>query len=186
MHAVADQALIERIAAGDRLAMQVLFGRYHVRIYRFALRIVRRETLAEDVISDVFMDVWRQADRFEDRSSVSTWLLGIARNKAYSALRRRSEEALDEDAAAAVEDLSDTPEVTIQKKDKAEVLQRCLSALSSEHREIIDLVYYHEQSVQEVSAILGIPENTVKTRMFYARKRLSDVLKAAGVDRGWP
>lgn len=74
----------------------------------------------------------------------------------------------------------------MQKKDKAEVMRRCLAALSPEHREIVDLVYYHEQSVQEVSSILGIPENTVKTRMFYARKRLSDVLKAAGIDRGWP
>ena len=186
MQAVADHVLVERIAGGDRLAMQVLFARHHVRVYRFALRILRRETMAEDVISDVFLDVWRQAGQFEARSSVSTWLLGIARNKAYSALRRRTEDSLDEDSAEAIPDLSDTPEVELQKKNKAEVMRRCLVGLSPEHREIVDLVYYHEQSVQEVSSILGIPENTVKTRMFYARKRLSELLKAAGVDRGWP
>jgi RNA polymerase sigma-70 factor (ECF subfamily) len=186
MQAVADQALVERIAGGDRLAMQVLFARHHVRVYRFALGILRRETMAEDVIGDVFLDVWRQAGQFEGRSSVSTWLLGIARNKAYSSLRRRTEDSLDEDSAAEIVDSADTPEVELQKKNKADVMRRCLSGLSPEHREIVDLVYYHEQSVQEVSSILGIPENTVKTRMFYARKRLSELLKAAGVDRGWP
>ena len=186
MQSTEDEALIHRIAAGDRLAMQALYARYHVRVYRFALRIVSREALAEDLISEVFFDVWRQAGRFEQRSSVSTWLMSIARNKAYSALRRRSEEALDEETAAAVEDTADNPEVTVQKQDKAEALRRCLGALSPEHREIIDLVYYHEHSVDEVSRIVGIPEATVKTRMFYARKRLSEILKANGVDRGWP
>ena len=67
-----------RIASGDRLAMKVLFSRHQVRVYRFVLRLVRDETLAEDVISDVFMDLWRQADRFEARASVATWLLAIA------------------------------------------------------------------------------------------------------------
>jgi RNA polymerase sigma-70 factor, ECF subfamily len=61
-----------------------------------------------------------------------------------------------------------------------------MDALSAEHREIIGLVYYHELSIAEVAAVVGIPENTVKTRMFYARKRLSELLKSAGVDRGWP
>ena len=186
MHATDDEALVDRIAQGDRLAMQTLFARHHVRVYRFALRIVSREALAEDLISEVFFDVWRQAGRFEKRSSVSTWLLSIARHKAYSALRRRSEDELDEATAAAIEDPSDSPEVIVQKKDKADVLRACLAALSPDHREIIDLVYYHEQSVEEVSRIVGIPESTVKTRMFYARKKLSEILKAAGVERGWP
>ncbi len=128
----------------------------------------------------------RQAGRFEARSAVSTWLLAIARFKALSALRKRTDVELDEETAAAIVDPSDNPEEAIQKKDKGELLRECLKSLSPEHREIIDLVYYHEKSVDEVAEIVGIPENTVKTRMFYARKRLSDLLKAAGVDRGWP
>jgi RNA polymerase sigma-70 factor (ECF subfamily) len=76
--------------------------------------------------------------------------------------------------------------VAVQKKDKSEALRKCLSALSAEHREVIDLVYYHEKSVEEVAEIVGIPENTVKTRMFYARKKLGELLKAAGIERGWP
>ena len=186
MQATSDEALIGRIASGDKVAMQVLFARHHVRVYRFVLRLARDATIAEDLISEVFLDVWRQAGRFEARSAVSTWLLAIARYKALSALRRRPDEALDEEAVAAIEDPADDPEVAIQKKDKGAVLRECLTKLSAEHREIIDLVYYHEKSVEEVAEIVGIPENTVKTRMFYARKRLSELLKAAGIDRGSP
>src|ERR1700727_24855 len=99
MQATADEVLIGRIAQGDRLAMQVLFARHHVRVYRFVLRIVRNEAGAGDLISEVFLDVWRQADRFEGRSAVSTWLLAIARFKALSSMRRRPDEELDEEAA---------------------------------------------------------------------------------------
>jgi RNA polymerase sigma-70 factor (ECF subfamily) len=186
MQVTSDEVLIGRIASGDRLAMQVLFARHHVRVYRFVLRLVRDESNAEDLISEVFLDVWRQAGRFEGRSAVSTWLLAIARFKALSALRRRTDVELDDETAEAIEDSSDTPEVTLEKKDKSAVIRKCLEKLSAEHREIIDLVYYHEKSVEEVAAIVGIPENTVKTRMFYARKRLADLLKAAGIERGWP
>ena len=163
--------------------MQVLFARHHVRIYRFVLRLVRDQWKAEDLISEVFLDVWRQADRFEGRSTVSTWLLAIARFKALSALRRKPEEGLDEDAALEIEDLADNPEVTVEKKDRSAVIRKCLMRLSAEHREIIDLVYYHEKSVEEVAKIVGIPENTVKTRMFYARKKLAEMLKAAGLEQ---
>ena len=183
MQATSDKALIARIASGDRLAMQVLFARHHVRIYRFVLRLVRDQWKAEDLISEVFLDVWRQADRFEGRSTVSTWLLAIARFKALSALRRKPEEGLDEDAALKIEDLADNPEVTLEKKDRSAVIRKCLMGLSAEHREIIDLVYYHEKSVQEVAKIVGIPENTVETRMFYARKKLAEMLKAAGLEQ---
>jgi RNA polymerase sigma-70 factor (ECF subfamily) len=184
--ATSDEVLIGRIAKGDRLAMQVLFARHHVRVYRFVLRLVGNPTTAEDLISEVFLDVWRQADRFEGRSAVSTWLLAIARFKALSALRKKPDEELDEEAAEAIEDTSDNPEVSLEKKDKSAVLRECLVKLSPEHREIIDLVYYHEKSVEEVAEIVGIPENTVKTRMFYARKKLAELLQAAGVERGWP
>lgn len=186
MQTTTDEALIGRIAAGDKLAMQVLYARHHVRVYRFILRLVGDPSQAEDLISDVFLDVWRQAHKFEARAQVTTWLLAIARFKALSALRRRKDEGLDEEKAAAIEDTADDPEVAVQKKDKSEILRECLTALSPDHREIIDLVYYHEKSVEEVAEIVGIPENTVKTRMFYARKKLSELLKAAGVDRGWP
>src|SRR5881227_1274054 len=116
MQSTPDEVLIGRIANGDRLAMQVLYARYHVRVFRFVVRLVRDEATAEDVISEVFLDVWRQAGRFEGRSAVSTWLLAITRFKALSALRRRKDFELDDAAANAIEDTSDDPEVAMQKK----------------------------------------------------------------------
>src|ERR671937_2818423 len=154
MQSTSDAVLIGRIATGDRLAMQVLYARYHVRVFRFVVRLVRDESTAEDLISEVFLDVWRQAGKFEARSAASTWLLAIARFKALSALRRKPEEELDEEAAAAIEDPADDPEMAAQKKDKSAILRRCLGALSPDHREIIDLVYYHEKSVEEVAGII--------------------------------
>jgi RNA polymerase sigma-70 factor (ECF subfamily) len=186
MQTNSDEVLIGRIANGDRLAMQVLFARHHVRVYRFVLRLMRNEAKAEDLISEVFLDIWRQAGKFEGRSAASTWMLSIARFKALSALRKRTEEELDDETAGALEDQADDPEVSLAKKDKAIVLRQCLGKLSAEHREVVDLVYYHEKSVEEVAGIVGIPEATVKTRMFYARKKLSDLLKERGIDRGWP
>ena len=166
--------------------MQVLYGRHHVRVFRFGLRLVRNEQVAEYLISEVFLDVWRQAGKFDGRSAVSTWLLAITRFKALSALRRRKDAELDDEAAGAIEDTSDDPEVTVQKKNTGDALRKCLSHLSAEHREIVDLVYYHEKSVEVAAGIIGIPENTVKARLFYERKKLAELLKAAGIERGWP
>lgn len=181
-----DDDLIRRTAAGDRDAMRQLFNRHNAPVFRYLKRMVRNEALADDLISDVFMDVWQQAGRFEGRSSVSTWLIGIARFKALSALRKPRHGSLDDEVAATIADEADDPEVTKQKQDKAQVLRRCLALLSREHGEIVDLVYYHEMSIDEAAAVIGIPENTVKTRLFYARKRLADIAKDNGLDRGWP
>ena len=178
-----DETLVEAVASGDKLALQVLYGRHHVRVYRFVLRFLNDEAAAEDMVSEVFFDVWRQADRFERRSQVSTWLLAIARNKALSLLRRRSAEALDDEVAEFIEDPSDSPEVSMQKKQQSTMLQECLTRLSPAHREIVDLVYYHEKSVEEVAEIIGVPANTVKTRMFYARKRIGEMMIAKGLSR---
>ena len=183
----ADEAsLIGRIAAGDSTALRALFARHQVRVFRFVQRLVRNEAVAEEITNEVFLEVWRNAGSFAGASSGATWILSIAHHRAVSSLRKRREEGWNEDAAAELPDGDDTPEVVAQKADKGAILRRCVDALSPEHRGIIDLVYYHEMSISEASTVLQIPENTVKTRMFYARKRLSELLKDAGVDRGWP
>jgi len=178
-----DAALIQLIAAGDKHAMHILFARHNVRVFRFVVRFVGDKSSAEDLVSEVFLDVWRQAGRFQGRSQVTTWLLAIARNKALSALRGRSNEELDEDVAAGIEDPQDNPEVTLQNRQKAEILLNCLTKLSPAHREVTDLIYYHEKSIDEVAEVTGVPQNTVKTRMFYARKRIAELMAAQGIDR---
>src|SRR5256884_960802 len=128
-----DEVLIRRIAGGDQLAMQTLFARHRVALYRWLLRLVGDEALAEDLLSDVFLDVWRQAAKFEARSSVSTWLLAIARYKALSARRRRIDEELDEELPVIIADPADNPELVLQKKNQAELVRHPLSRLSPEH-----------------------------------------------------
>jgi RNA polymerase sigma-70 factor (ECF subfamily) len=181
-----DAELIRRIAAGDETALRGLFARHQTRVYRFVLRLVGSTAVAEEVTNEVFLEVWRNAAKFEGASAAGTWMLSIAHHRAVSYLRKRREEGWDEDAAGTLRDSGDDPEVAAQKSDKGAILRACMDRLSPEHKAIIDLVYYHELSVAEASEVLQIPENTVKTRMFYARKRLSELLKAAGVDRGWP
>ncbi|RWM25837.1 MAG: sigma-70 family RNA polymerase sigma factor [Mesorhizobium sp.] len=181
-----DRALVDRVAKGDRAAVRLLFMRHHARIYRFVARQTGSEMMADDITNEVFLELWRQAPGFEGRSEVSTWLLGIARFKSLSLLRKKKEDWIDDDDAAQIPDSADTPEVVTMKEDKAAALRRFVDALPEEHRTVIDLAYYHGQSVTEIGEVLNIPVATVKTRMFYARKKLGEALKAAGYDRGWP
>jgi len=180
-HGTSDAALIRAIAANDRDAMHVLYVRHSVRVYRFVLRLTNDSSLAEDLVSEVFIDVWRGARGFKEKSQVSTWLLAIARNKTLAAMRGRLDEQLDDEMATAIADPADDAETTVNKHDRCAIVQRCLSKLSPIHREVIDLVYYHQKSIDEVARIVGAPENTVKTRMFYARRHISKFLKQAGV-----
>jgi RNA polymerase sigma-70 factor (ECF subfamily) len=172
-----DEALIGLIADGDKRAMQVLYARHNVRVYRFILRLTGNQSLAEDLVSEVFLDVWRQAEAFESKSQVSTWLLAIARYKALSARRRRIDAELDARIASTIADPADDPEAALQKKNRSELLRDSLASLSPEHGEVIDLVYYHGKSVREVADIVGVAEATVKTRMFYARKKLAELVE---------
>jgi RNA polymerase sigma-70 factor (ECF subfamily) len=176
-----DGALIHSIAAGDKQAMRILFARHNVRVYRFLLRFVTDQSTAEDLVSEVFLDVWRQAAKFRARSQVSTWLLAIARNKALAVLRRRSTEELEEEQATAIEDPGNNPEVAMENRQKAEILLKCMAQLSPTQREVVDLVYYHEKLIDEVAEITGVPQNTVKTRMFYARKRIAELMTDQGI-----
>ena len=174
----ADEMLIARIARGDQLALRSLFARHRTRVYRFIMRLIRDESAAEDVLSEVFFEVWRSASRFEGRSSLSTWLLAIARFKVLTAMRRRRDdtEPVREDVAARIPDTSADPQRLLERDDDRQCMQQALAKLSPAHAEVIDLVYYHGRSVRDVAQILAISESTVKTRMFYARKKLSELL----------
>ncbi|MEP3275934.1 MAG: sigma-70 family RNA polymerase sigma factor [Stappiaceae bacterium] len=184
--AQSDTDLLNRLAAGDALAMKAFFARHQAKVFRFSMRLLKDNMAAEDLTNEVFMRVWQRADSFRGQAAVSTWLLSIARNMALSRLRKRSEETLGEGQSEALVDDADTPEILAQKASKGEAIKLCIAKLSAEHQEIIDLVYYHEKSVREVGEVVGIPDATVKTRMFYARKQLAELMRDHGIDRGWP
>lgn len=178
--ALSDETLVAGIAGGDRSAMHALYVRHSRSVYRFALRLLGDPSAADDVVNTVFLDVYRAAGRFEARSQVSTWLLAICRNKALALRRRRSPEPLSDAVVLAIADGDESAESRLIRADRAAALRRCLARLSAAHREIIDLVYYRDLSVEEAAQVLGIPRNTVKTRMFYARRHLAQLLAEAG------
>src|SRR5262245_1632295 len=150
-----DEVLVDGIARGDKSAMQVLFARHNVRVYRFVMRLVGEGATAEDVVSDVFLDVWRRADQFEGRSQVSTWLLAIARYKALSQMRRRTVDHLDEEAAHAVEDSADSPYDVLEQKDRGARLRKDLMQLSTIHRR------HHADPESRAQGGLGIGPGTI-------------------------
>jgi RNA polymerase sigma-70 factor (ECF subfamily) len=178
-----DTALLRSIGRGDSEAMRSLFLRYRLYVYRFVLRFLNNSDLADDLTSEVFLDVWRQSGRFEGRSTVATWVLAIARNKALATLRRQRYAPIDEAEMDTIEDTADDPETAVHKIDRSRLLRQILADLPVNHREIIDLVYYHEKSIPEVATILGILHDTAKTRLFYARKHIAKRLKEACLDR---
>ena len=181
-----DNELMALIASADEAAMRTLFIRHQSRVFCFINRMLRNEAVADELANEVFLEVWRGARNFQGRSSATTWLLAIAHNRSVNVLRKRHEQAWNEDDATQLPDLHDDPEVVTQKADKGALLRKCSDALSPLHREIIDIVYYHEMTIKEASEVLAVPEGTVKARLFKARKRLEELLEAAGVDRGWP
>jgi RNA polymerase sigma-70 factor, ECF subfamily len=177
-----DVMLLKHIAEGDKAAMHILFARHRTKVLRFIQRMVRNPAIAEDIVSQVFLDVWRSANRFEGRARVSTWLLSIARFKAINSRRERMHGNIGEDDVHGIADAGDTPEIVLDRKETKGVLRACIDMLSPAQREIIDLVYYREKSVAEASKIVGIPCATVKSRMFYARKQLARMLVSAGFE----
>jgi RNA polymerase sigma-70 factor (ECF subfamily) len=180
-----DAALIQSIADGDKAAFKLLYMRHRERVYRFVVRLSGSDSMADEAVNEVFLAVWRSAGKFEAKSKVATWLLAIARFKVLTESRRRSEVPLDERAAASIEDPTDDPATCIEKRQRSDILQRCLGKLTPSHRDVINLIYYQGKKIEEVARSSGTPAATVKTRLHYARNRLADLLSEAGVDRAW-
>jgi RNA polymerase sigma-70 factor (ECF subfamily) len=182
---LADAALVQAIAAGDKAALKVLYLRHRERVYRFVLRLTGLEATADEIVNEVFLEVWRHAGRFNGKSQVATWLLAIARFKAISQCRRRSEAPLDDGALAIIEDPADGPVASVEKRQRSDIVQTCLAQLTPIHRDAINLIYYQGRKIEDVAQSTGTPVSTIKTRLHYARNRMAELLTAAGVDRAW-
>jgi len=181
---LSDHELLVAISARHAGAMEEFFDRHERHVYRFILRTFKDEGLAEDVTAETFCELWRAAAAsFKGQSRVSTWLLAIARNIAISVLRRRSEQAIDENDALTIEDAGDNPEVAAAKKERDAIVAHCLKSLPPTHRQLIDFFYFQDKSIAEVAKLTGVPANTVKTRMFRARQLMGEFLKEHSVDR---
>lgn len=169
-----DTSLLRSVARQDREAFEILYRRYYPRIYRYLLRLVRRNEMVAEILNDVMLVVWQKAGSFEERSQPSTWILGIAYRKGVKALRSLGNQpvAVSPETVASFED----PEPARRQADleMGMVLQSVLEGLSPEQRAVVELTYHYGYSYREIAQITGVPVNTVKTRMFYARKRLKE------------
>lgn len=174
-----DAALLGQTAAGDADSFRALFERHYPRVYRFVLRITRRSDLAEEAASDALFEVWRGAGRFKGASKISTWILGIARHKALNALRTVKDNSWEDLSAAEEEaDPADGPAEIVEARDRRARIRRALETLAASHRAVLELAFFHGLSYSEIAQVLDCPENTVKTRVFHAKKKLGQVLSA--------
>ena len=180
---LSDEVLLTQIAAGDQQAFSQLYLRYQSKLVRYCARVLKDDVAqAADLVDEAMFDVWRSAENFAGRSKPSTWIYSIARNKLISWLRKTSEVTLeDESILDALIDPAATPAEELAMDDMQQQLLRLMDQLTDEHREVLKLTYFEDKSVKEVAELLGISENTVKTRMFYARKRLAQLLDKAGI-----
>jgi len=177
-----DAILLKQIANGDKDAFKELYISYQPRLIKFCSRILQNDVaLAADMADEALIAVWNSAGSFSGKSQPSTWIHSIARFRLIAYLRKSKEVLLDDDSAAlALIDESALPEEEIQTIETNDELFQSISKLSDKHREVIELVYFKELSVKEVAKVLNISENTVKTRMFYARNKLKSILSSNG------
>lgn len=165
-----DADLLRRIARRDRQAFTTLYRRYHPRLHGYLRRLLKDAQIAEEVFDDVMFVVWKDARRFAGRSAASSWIFGIAYRRAMSALRKESRHQMRIDHAVNVEDAAAT------RPKGHDLIEAALQRLSPNHRQVVELTYFFGFSYREIAEIAGCPENTVKTRMFHARKRLKYLL----------
>ena len=178
----ADARLIERVRARDIQAFEQLYRTYHRQLVRFLLTITHRPTIVEEVLNDTMMTVWEKAETYRGASRLSTWILAIAYRKAMRALRRQ-DVPVEDGPPIADADLQSAPDHRIGQEQVHRLLIDAMAQLSPDHRAVIDLTYFHETGYRDIAEIMDCPIDTVKTRMFHARRHLRRLL--AGTPADW-
>lgn len=170
---------IERLADGDRNAFEAIFRAYQCRLMSYLFQFLGSRDAAEEVFNDVMLAVWKGASRFRGSSKPSTWIFGIARHKALNRLGRdRKIEGVDIESAPEKADPHPDAEKRLVSRD---LVKRALERLSPDHREVIELTYFSGLSYSEIAEITGCPVNTIKTRMFYARRQLKEAVASGSL-----
>lgn len=173
--------LVSRIVSRDRRAFQELYESYHPRLSHFVLRLVKRSSLVEEVVNDTMMDVWEGLERFKGESRLSTWVFAIAYRKGMKALAR-NDDPVDDDTNEAMASSEPSPEQNASDSQRYTTVRRAMNELSSDHRAVVHLTYFHEMGYREIADIMECPIDTVKTRMFHARRHLKTLLSGDSSD----
>ena len=168
-------ALLDGVKRARRADFDALYRLYHPRLWRFLTPMLRQPDLLEEVLNDTMMVVWQRADSFDGRSRLSTWIFGIAYRKALKALGRQDLPVEDDDAEEAPDE-GPGPERQLGLVQVRGRLKAAMAELSPEHRAVVELCYFHDMAYGEIAEVVGCPPETVKTRMFYARRRLRQLL----------
>ena len=170
-----DLRLFARVRARDRDAFEALYRLYHPRLARFLLNLLHRPQLVEEVLNDTLFVVWERSDTFRGASKLSTWIFAIAYRKAMKALRRLDEPVEDRDADLRPSEEA-APDAPVNRQRAQAALLAALARLSADHRAVVDLTYFHEMGYREIAEIMDCPVDTVKTRMFHARRHLRRIM----------
>jgi RNA polymerase sigma-70 factor (ECF subfamily) len=184
--AESDEQLLDRIRERDSAALRVLYQRYHLRVFHFVQRRLGDPSLAEEVVADVFFEVWRSVHHFAGASRPSTWIFGIANFKSAGAHRDRQRHKRASMVPTNVEflhrvaDERDAGE-RLSAREELGLVSRMLAALPREQREIIELAVVEGLSYDQIATRLGVPEGTVKTRVSRARAHLRQSLRRFGL-----
>jgi RNA polymerase sigma-70 factor (ECF subfamily) len=182
-HDAQDAALLQRIAGGNRAAFEALYRTYFTRLGRFLQRMLRRPPLIEEVINDTMYVVWQRASSYTGASKPSTWIFGIAYRKALKALAE-IDDPIEPDEDEEPHDETTAADALLQSELRF-LLNQAIGRMTAEHRAVIELTYYHGCPYREIAQIMGCPIETVKTRMFYARRRLRELLDLHRKDMPW-
>lgn len=177
----ADAALLARVIDRDLRAFEALYQLYHPRLTRFLFNMTRRPALVDEVVNDTMMVVWSRPEGFDGSSKLSSWIFAIAYRKALQALRRQ-DVAVDDPRAEERESPDPGPEQAAGEARVRHSLRAALDALSADHRTVVELTYFHDFGYREIAAIMDCPVDTVKTRMFHARRRLARLLDGSLAD----
>jgi RNA polymerase sigma-70 factor (ECF subfamily) len=173
--------LLDGVAAGDLRAFEDLYRRYHPRLTRFLSHMIHRPQLVEEALNDTMMVVWNKAGAFDGTSKPSTWIFSIAYRKGLKALKGRDEPVEDREAETRSSPEAG-PEQELSRRQVQRRLLEAMAELSPDHRMVVDLTYFHEMGYREIAEIMDCPVDTVKTRMFHARRRLKDKLAGGLAD----
>jgi RNA polymerase sigma-70 factor (ECF subfamily) len=168
-----DEQLVHALQLGDREAFDALYRRYSEHIYAFCLKLTGAHSLAEDVTHDTFVSLYRNIDELHDANRFHSWLFTIARNNIYNQLRHsRRNGFLD------VESVWDdeTPFSLVEQADAKEIVSNCIGKLKIEYREVLFLREFEQRSYEEIADITGTTQSSVKSRLFKARRALTEKL----------
>jgi RNA polymerase sigma-70 factor (ECF subfamily) len=177
----ADDRLIAAICARDLPAFEALYRDYYRRLSRFLLNLTHRPTIVEEVLNDTMMAVWQKPENYRGASRLSTWILAIAYNKAMRALQKQ-DVPVEYDEPTAIADPDAVPDRSAAAKRTQRMLQDAMARLSPDHRAVLDLTYFHGMGYREIAEVMECPIDTVKTRMFHARRNLKRLLAGAPAD----